>query len=230
MAELLGPDEVRPMPLPRSLANLKREISEKKWVEARRWAGGRTSKGRYRTPESHKPDGTVAESAKRLASRYYQLKTGHARTGQYLHLAKARPTTQCWWCQCPSQTRDHLFKVCPEWRMTAEDPVGGGAEGDWEMEEQVEDPGSLRRSEVQSGSAGLPLLYVRGEDSTGLWKQRTTQGVRRRNGSSGSAGSGKRGGGAGCWGRNPTILTHPALHDIGRVGGGHVFPCALFPL
>jgi len=24
-------------------------------------------------------------STKRLASRYYQLKTGHARTGQYLH-------------------------------------------------------------------------------------------------------------------------------------------------
>ena len=27
------------------------------------------------------------------------------------------PTAQCWWCQCPSQTRDHLFKVCPEWKM-----------------------------------------------------------------------------------------------------------------
>jgi len=31
------------MHLARSLANLKREISEKKWVEARQWAGGRTS-------------------------------------------------------------------------------------------------------------------------------------------------------------------------------------------
>jgi len=69
------------MRLPRSLANLKREISEKKWVEARRWAGGRTSKKKYKIPESHKPDGTVAENIKRLASRYYQLKTGHARTG-----------------------------------------------------------------------------------------------------------------------------------------------------
>jgi len=35
--------EARPMPLPRSLANLKREISEKKWVEARRWAEGQAS-------------------------------------------------------------------------------------------------------------------------------------------------------------------------------------------
>jgi len=68
-------------------------------------------------PESQKPDGTVASSTKRLASRYYQLKTGHARTGQYLHWAKFRPDAQCWWCKCPSQMRDHLFKVCPEWKM-----------------------------------------------------------------------------------------------------------------
>jgi len=47
----------------------------------------------------------------------YQLKTGHARTGQYLRWARVRPTVQCWWCQCPSQTRDHLFKRCPEWKM-----------------------------------------------------------------------------------------------------------------
>ena len=103
--------------LPRSLANLKRGISEKKWVEARRWAGGGTSKSKYRMPVSQMPDGAVAGSTKRLASRYYQLKTGHARTGQYLHWAKVRPTAQCWWCQCPAQTRDHLFKVCPEWKL-----------------------------------------------------------------------------------------------------------------
>ena len=109
--------EERQMPLPRSLANLKREISEKKWVEARRWAGGRASRKKCKMPESHKPDGTIAENTKRLASKYYQLKTGHARTGQYLHWAKVRPTAQCWWCQCPSQTRDHLFKVCPERKM-----------------------------------------------------------------------------------------------------------------
>jgi len=52
--------EVRVVPLPRSLANLKQEISEKKWAEARQWAGGRTSKTKYRMPESQRPDGTVA--------------------------------------------------------------------------------------------------------------------------------------------------------------------------
>ena len=86
-------------------------------MEARRWAGGRVSKTKYHMPKSQKPDGVVAGSTKRLASRYYQLKTGHARTGQYPHWAKVRPDAQCWWCKCPSQTRDHLFKVCPEWKM-----------------------------------------------------------------------------------------------------------------
>jgi len=37
----------RAMPLPRSLSHLKQEISEKKWAEARQWAGGWTSKEEY---------------------------------------------------------------------------------------------------------------------------------------------------------------------------------------
>jgi len=45
------------------------------------------------------PDGTMAEITKRLASRYYQLMTGHVRTGQYLRSANVRLTAQCWWCQ-----------------------------------------------------------------------------------------------------------------------------------
>jgi len=112
-----GRRELRAAPLPRSLASLKLEISEKKWAEARQWAGGRALKTKYRMPKIQNPDGAVADSTKRLASRYYQLKTGHACTGQYLRWAKARPDAQCWWCKRPSQTRDHLFKVCPEWKM-----------------------------------------------------------------------------------------------------------------
>jgi len=106
----------RSLPLPRSLANIAREISEKKWAEAREWAGGRTSTKKYKMPKSQRPDGTVAGSTKRLASRFYQLKTGHCRTGQYLHWTKSRSTAQCWWCKCPSQTRDHLLKSCPRWK------------------------------------------------------------------------------------------------------------------
>jgi len=40
-----------------------------------------------------------------------------------------------------------------------EDPLGRGAEGDRGVEEPVEDPESLPRQEVQSGSAGLPHFY-----------------------------------------------------------------------
>ena len=109
--------EARPMPLSRSLANLKREISEKKWAEARQWAGGRTSKKKYRMPGSQKPNGAVANSTKRLAFRFYQLKTGYCLTGQYLDWTKKRPSPQCWWCRYRTQTRDHLFKECPEWKL-----------------------------------------------------------------------------------------------------------------
>ena len=77
--------EARAMPLLRSLAHHKREISEK-WAEERQWAGGRASRKKYRIPSRRKPDGAVAGSYKRLASRfYYQLKAGHCLTGQYLH-------------------------------------------------------------------------------------------------------------------------------------------------
>jgi hypothetical protein len=67
--------------LPRSLARLKREISEKKRSEARQWARSRITKAKYRMPARQKPDGVVAGSSKRLASRFYQLKTGHCLTG-----------------------------------------------------------------------------------------------------------------------------------------------------
>jgi len=85
--------------LPRSLANLKREIWKKNGWKHDDGQGVKASRKKYKMPESHKPDGTIAESTKRLASRYYQLKTGHARTGQYLHWVKVRPIAQCWWCQ-----------------------------------------------------------------------------------------------------------------------------------
>ena len=73
----------RAMPLRRSLTHLKQEITEKKWAEARQWAGGRTSSKKYR-PKSQRPDGTVAGSSKRLALRSYQIKAGHYLMGQYL--------------------------------------------------------------------------------------------------------------------------------------------------
>jgi len=67
-------------------------------------------------PQSQKPDSAVAGSSKRLASRFYQLKSGRCLSGQCLHWTKKCPTAQCWWCRCQKQTRDHLVRVCPEWK------------------------------------------------------------------------------------------------------------------
>jgi len=54
--------------------------------------GDRTSKKKYRLPESQRPDGTVAGNTKRLATQFYQLKTGHSQTGEHLNWTKSRPT------------------------------------------------------------------------------------------------------------------------------------------
>jgi hypothetical protein len=54
---------------------------EKKWMEAHQWAESRINKEKYKMPAKQKPDGTVAGSARRHASRFYQLKTGHCLTG-----------------------------------------------------------------------------------------------------------------------------------------------------
>jgi len=107
--------EVRAVPHPRSLANLKWEILEKKWAEAHLWAGGGTYKAKYWMPKCQKLDSTIARSTKRLASRPPQLKTGHCLSVQYLNWTKDRSTPQCWWHRYPNQTGVHLLKVCPEW-------------------------------------------------------------------------------------------------------------------
>ena len=69
-----------------------------------------------RKPIKLRPDDTVVGSTKSLASRFYQVKTGHCLTGHYLHWTTNRPTLQCWWCRNYTQTQEHLLKVCPEWK------------------------------------------------------------------------------------------------------------------
>jgi len=66
--------------------------------------------------KSRKPDGAVASSTKGIASRSYQIKTAHCLSGQNFNWTKNRATPQYWWYRYPTQTREHLFKVSPEWR------------------------------------------------------------------------------------------------------------------
>jgi len=59
-----------------------------------------------------------ARAEKRAASRFYQLKSGHALMGVDLN---STDNDHCWWCDPKNnsdthQTRDHLFSHCYEWK------------------------------------------------------------------------------------------------------------------
>jgi len=106
---------------PTSLAHLRRRASEKKWPEARSWCERRNLNQGYVLRKRGKPDPTPTRAEKRTASRFYQLKSGHALTGVYLKSTDNRPDDHCWWCDPDNisgtpQTRDHLFKHCSRWK------------------------------------------------------------------------------------------------------------------
>jgi len=66
------------MPPPRSLAQLEWEIAENKWTKAR------TTGRKYKLPARQPSDGEVVKSTKGSASWFYQLKSGHTLTSQYV--------------------------------------------------------------------------------------------------------------------------------------------------
>jgi len=110
----------RSMP-PTSLAHLRRRASEKKWPKARSWCERRHLNKGYVLRKKGKPDPTPARAEKRTASRFYQLKSGHALTGVYLKSTDSRPDDHSWWYDPENdsgthQMRDHLFKYCYRWK------------------------------------------------------------------------------------------------------------------
>ena len=105
-----------------SLAHLWRRATEKKWPDSKRGhvRAEKPEQRGYVLRKKGKPDPTPARAEKRTASRYYQLKSGHALTGVYLKSTDNRPS-HCWWCDLDNisgtpQTRDHLFKHCSRWK------------------------------------------------------------------------------------------------------------------
>jgi len=53
---------------------------------------------------------------------YYQLKTGHALTAEYLKWTRNQISDECWFCQSGAvQTREHLFKNYRSWKMQQAD-------------------------------------------------------------------------------------------------------------
>ena len=78
-------------------------------------------------------------------------------TGQYLQWTTRRPDAKCWWCNYKTQTREHLFKNCPQWKLKpAEGSVGGGQRRNQPGQRPVQDLGAFRRREMQQGDPRLP--------------------------------------------------------------------------
>ena len=102
-----------------SLSFLKRRISEEvseRWISdtTTRIEKGRGSRGAYEGPDRRARQrirALLGKTRKGVASRFFQLLSGHAMIAPFL---KDRwgwtDSDTCWWCNGGRQSRDHLFK------------------------------------------------------------------------------------------------------------------------
>ena len=80
--------------------------------------------GTKRRPYSTPAEGMVPRipaalggARKSLASRFFQLASGHAMITTFLRDKFGWvDSDQCWWCSCGRQSREHLFKECRAWK------------------------------------------------------------------------------------------------------------------
>lgn len=100
-----------------SLAYARRTCTESTKTERQQWLDRTLDSTRpYKTQKSWKQDPILAAAPKKLASRFYQLKTGHAAIGTYLRRIGARDTERCQNCRAPNESTRHLLLECREWR------------------------------------------------------------------------------------------------------------------
>ena len=70
-------------------------------------------------PEGRIPKISIAlqKAPKELASRFFQLASGHAMIAPFLKEKFGWiESDSCWWCSSGRQTREHLFKECRAWK------------------------------------------------------------------------------------------------------------------
>ena len=59
----------------------------------------------------------LQKAPKELASRFFQLASGHAMIAPFLKEKFGwLESDMCWWCGRGRQTREHLFKECSTWK------------------------------------------------------------------------------------------------------------------
>jgi hypothetical protein len=102
-----------------SMARMRRRTTEARTRQTARWIDERTRQRRaYVPPRRSGWRRELRGERKALASRYYQLLTGHAITAPYMcERLRKIDSDQCWWCDSGvRQTRHHLFCECRAFR------------------------------------------------------------------------------------------------------------------
>src|SRR4029077_8482229 len=93
---------------------------KQQWLTKMLGDRARAARGHYKAQRGWKQDPVLAAAPKRLASRFYQLKSGHAAIGPYLQRIGARESKRCQGCQAPEESVRHLLLECREWRRPRE--------------------------------------------------------------------------------------------------------------
>ena len=110
-----GPREI-------SLAFTCRARTEAITAQKQRWLAKELSKRSQQGQRTYRPqknwrlNSAAAVAPKHLASRYFQLKSGHAAVGAYLHQIQAQEDATCRDCGLSRETIHHLLFECRKWR------------------------------------------------------------------------------------------------------------------
>ena len=104
---------------PQCLSHMTRAATKARSRSVAQWFGNHVNpKTKYRPPRGgglrRKP---LRRAPKSVASRYYQLLSGHAAISPYLKDKTHKAVDdKCWWCGGgKQQTRHHLFTECKAW-------------------------------------------------------------------------------------------------------------------
>ena len=100
-----------------SLSYLTRVTTEARSGATSEWIRDKSGRQRrYHPPKGGKMRKSLSRTRKELASRFYQLLSGHAATADHLVRVNQAGSDACFWCGSGErQTRYHLFVKCRRW-------------------------------------------------------------------------------------------------------------------
>ena len=137
-----------------------RKEANKEWAEMVRTKNRERGYVTIRRKEGHIPriPEALRKAPKHLASRFFQLASGHAMAAPFLRdKFKWTDSDICWWCSKGRQTREHLFKECSAWKEEIRTL--------WkEVGEATTEQGSWRKRSMYKGNKGFGIrIGTRGD-------------------------------------------------------------------